>query len=208
MDPIVRQLARVIGPAILGVPPPLGPRRPSKMALYGALKEARPIIEKRFGAPVFCRYSGSPERPAKTYSKKDDRPFKVLEYLWDFSLSRYAIPQAIDDPAATPMVRGKFELLFVAESELGTSNEICRDLLKLLEARTSVRCLIYRQPKRTRERQRFEARMVRVMHNHAYFRRGPGAWLFLGLSWGHQQIQCDIKTLGKQLDALTPVRTA
>jgi hypothetical protein len=111
------------------------------------------------------------------------KAFKVLEYLWDFSLSRYAIPQAIGDPNATPIANGKYELLFVAESELGTANEICRDLLKLLEARTSVRCLIYRQPKRARERTQLETRMVQVMHRHAHFLPNPGTWLFVGLTW-------------------------
>lgn len=174
--------------------------------MYEALKKARPVIEKRFGAPVICRYSGCPEEPAKQYSK-GGHVFKVLEYLWDFSFSRYAIPQAIEDPQAKPVRDGKFELLFVAESELGTKNEICRDLLKLLEARTSVRCLVYRQPRRPQERQDFQARMIRVLQNHAYFARCPGIWLFVALAWAHQRMECDLYTLNGQLDALIPVRT-
>ncbi len=207
MDKIVPKLAAAIRSSMLAVVPPSGSGRPSTKALCDALSKARPIIEKRFGGPVIRRYSGCPEGPAKSYSK-NAREFKVLEYLWDFSLSRYAIPQAIEDPRAKPMVGGKFELLLVAESELGTKNEICRDLLKLLEARTLVRCLVYRRPKMLGERQNLEARMVRVLHNHGHFAPCPGIWLFVGLTWGHQRIECNISTLNERLNALIPVPTA
>ena len=206
MDDILPALAKVIHPAIRRVGPPTGSGRPVTKALCEALKKARPVIERRFGTPVLCRYSGCPDGPKRSYSKSD-RVFKVLEYLWDFSFSRYAIPQAIEDPEAKSIEQGKFELLLVAESELGTKNEICRDLLKLLEARTSIRCLIYKQPKRLMERQDFESRMVRVLHNHAHFPESPAIWLFVGLTWADQTIDCDLYTLNEQLDALVPVPT-
>lgn len=165
-------------------------------------------MAKHFGEPVLCRYSGCPEGPANSYSHMPSKAFKVLEYLWDFSLSRYAIPQAIGDPNATPIANGKYELLFVAESELGTANEICRDLLKLLEARTSVRCLIYKQPKRPRERAQLETRMVQVMQRHAHFLPKPGTWLFVGLTWTTRAIACDVRTLNADNDALVCLETA
>lgn len=206
---VVPELAKAIRAAVLSVPAPSGSKRPSTKALYAALKKTvRPVVEKSFGGPVFCRYSGCPEGPAKSYSKTPEKVFKVLEYLWDFSLSRYSIPQAIGDPQATLMKGGQFELLFVAESELGTQNEICRDLLKLLDARTSVRCLIYRQPKRPHERQQLKTRMVRVMQSHAYFFPSPGVWLFAGLTWGAQRIECTVQTLSQQQDSLVIVETA
>lgn len=207
MDKIVPQLAKAIRSAMLAVDPPIASRRPSTKALYEGLTKARPVIKRWFGGPVIRRYSGCPEGPAKSYSTSG-RTFKVLEYLWDFSLSRCAIPQAIEDPQAMPMAGKKFELLLVAESELGTKNEICRDLLKLLEARALIRCLVYRRPRIPREQQNFEARMVRVLHNHAYFTRCPGIWLFVGLTWGPQRIECGILTLNERLDALVPVPTA
>lgn len=125
--------------------------------------------------------------------------------MWDFSLSRWAIPQAIEDPRAKSMTNGRFELLLVAESELGTSNEICRDLLKLCEARTRIRCLVYRRPKRASTQQVLEDRMVRVLHNHAYFAADPGIWLFVGVTWGRARLDCHISTLNAKLDALIPV---
>jgi hypothetical protein len=207
MHDILRDLAKVIRPAMLAIAPPTGSKRPSTVAVYRALKKARPVIEKRFRGPVYCRYSGCPEGPAKKYSDRG-RVFKVLEYLWDFSFSRYAIPQAIEARKATRMRGGKFELLLVAESEMGTKDEICRDLLKLLEARTTIRCLVYRQPRRFGERHEFEARMIRVLHNHAHFQRSPGVWLFVALTWAHQKIECDLYTLDGDLNALTSVRTA
>lgn len=207
MDKIVFGLARTIRRAIMGVHPPGGASRPSTKALYEALKKVRPVMEDRFGSPVLCRYSGCPDGPKASYSNSH-HVFKVLEYLWDFSFSRYAIPQAIEAAQAKPISNGKFELLLVAESELGTKDEICRDLLKLLEARTSIRCLIYRQPRRLKERREFEERMVRVLHHHAYFQQSPGIWLFVGLTWGSQTIECEVYTLSDQANAIIPVKAS
>ena len=132
----------------------------------------------------------------------------MLEYLWDFSFSRFAIPQAIEVPKAKAMTDGKFELLFVAESEMGTKDEICRDLLKVLEARTTIRCLVYRQPRRSGHRRNFEARMIRVLNNHAYFRQCPGIWLFVALTWRGRSIECDLYTLNRELNSFIPVEPA
>jgi len=208
MKGIVRDLASVIRPAMLAMTPPAGTGRPSTKSICESLTKARPVIEAWKGGPIIRRYSGCPEGPTQSYRKSGGREFKPLEYLWDFSLSRYAIPQAIEDPKATQIGKGKFELLFVAESELGNPNEVCRDLLKLLEARTKVRCLVYRRPRTTKCRDSLEARMIRVLHNHAYFAASPGAWLFVGLAWGPRRLECDIFTLNVNLDALIPVRTA
>jgi len=207
MDDFLLSLAKVIRRAILQVKPPIGSARPVAKDLFQALKKARPVIEKRFGPPVLCRYSGCPDSPKSTYSK-GEHVFKVLEYLWDFSLSRHAIPQAIENSDAIHMGPGKFELLLVAESELGSKDEICRDLLKLLEAHTSIRCLVYKQPRRARDRRAFEARMIRVLHNHAYFLQCPGIWLFVGLMWADQTIECDLYTLNEKLDGLAALLTA
>lgn len=207
MKPLVPQLAAALHPHMLALTPTAG-GRPSTKAILEALTKARPVIENWCGGPVVRRYSGCPEGSAKSY-RKSGREFRVLEYLWDFSLSRYAIPQAIEDPRAKALDNGKFELLLVGESELGTSNEICRDLLKLLEARTSLRCLVYRRPRRQRDRDALEARMVRVLHNHAHFAESPGLWLFVGLTWGGQlPLDCHMSTLSKELDGLVHLRTA
>jgi len=209
VDGLVAELARAIHAAMQSVAAPHGSRRPSTKSLYAALKKnLRPVLEAWFGGPILCRYSGCPEGPAKGYSKTPKKVFKVLEYLWDFSFSRFAIPQAIRDPHATPMTGGKFELVFVAESELGNKNEVCRDLLKLLEARTSVRCLIYKQPRRTSERKQLEARMIQVMQGHAHFLDCPGIWILVGLTWTQEKITCDVSTLAPNQNAFAAVDTA
>ena len=200
------ELGSVIRTALLGVPTPQGSGRPATKAIFAVLKKSvRPLVARHFGGPVLCRYSGCPEGPAQSYSHTPEKVFKVLEYLWDFSLSRYAIPQALGDPNATPIANGKYELLLVAESELGTANEICRDLLKLLEARASVRCLLYKQPKRATERAQLETRMVQVMHRHAQFLPNSGTWLFVGLTWAPPKLACDVRTLNADNDALVDV---
>ena len=204
---ILQEIVKQIGPAIRHIQPPMAAKRPSTKAIYAALKTARNVIKKRFVGPVLCRYSGCMEDRDNKY-RCNGRVFKVLEYLWDFSFSRFAIPQAIEDSDAKPMSGGKFELLFVAESELGTKDEICRDLLKLLDARTSIRCLVYKQPKRNFERQDFEARMVRVLKNHAHFKSSPGTWLFVGLTWTPEKVTCDFQTLNNDLTAIVPINVA
>jgi hypothetical protein len=145
-----------------------------------------------------CRYAGCPP-----VVKKGKKPRKVLGYLWDFSFSRFAIPQAIEqDGTVSPP--NKYEILLVVESELGTCHEICRDLLKLLEARAAIRCLIYRQPT-AQHRQRLHARMVRVLHNHAHFNPKTEQWLFIGLSWGLDTIRGEVYTLAADGSQLIPV---
>jgi hypothetical protein len=204
---LLHKLAKLIRDAILSIHPPAGSGRPSTHAVYKALKRVRPVIEHHFGGPVYCRYSGCPKGPATSYSV-GGHSFKVLEYLWDFSFSRFAIPQAIEAPETKPVAGGKYELLLVAESEMGTEDEICRDLLKLLEARTVIRCLVYRQPKRPVDRQKFQARMIRVLHNHAQFQRCPGLWLFVALTWSGGNIACDLYTINEDLNAFSPLLTA
>ena len=83
----------------------------------------------------------------------------------------------------------------MVESELGTAHEICRDLLKLLEARAAIRCLVYKQPKQQHQLEKLHSRMIRVLHNHAHFRPRSEAWLFIGLSWVPGHIDCDVFTL-------------
>jgi hypothetical protein len=180
MYDLAESLAVLIRDALRTIPPPTGQRRPSTTAIYEtlkALKKARKALEQAFGGPVRCRYPGCP--PVESHGKKTR---KVLGYLWDFSFSRFTIPEAIGQQGDSVPAGRKYEMLFVAESELGTPDEICRDLLKLLDARAAVRCLIYRQPKEPRALQRLHARMIRVLQNHAHFELA-GNWVFVGLSW-------------------------
>jgi hypothetical protein len=191
MDKIIADLAPVIRSAILRVATPVSRERPSTLAICEALKVARSQLKNYFGGPVKCRYAGCP--PVDMDGKRE----KVLEYLWDFSFSRFKITQATEQRGQWPSEQSKYEILLVAESELGTAHEICRDLLKLLEARATVRCLIFRQPKRARQREVLQKRMLRIMHRHRYFDPRSESWLFLGLCWGPGQLSCDAYTLNE-----------
>lgn len=204
MDKIIHDCAKEIRRAFGKIPLPTGNGRPSTIEIYKALKNIRLLILKKYGGPIFSRHSGGQNESTSIYAL-NGRTFRTLEYLWDFSLSRYAIPQAIEVSNAEPINEGKYELLMVAESELGTKDEICRDLLKLLEARTAIRCLVYRQPKRLAERRNFESRMLRVLHNHAYFEQSPGLWLLIGITWSAQKMEYEVYTLNDQLDAIVKV---
>lgn len=192
MNDLAESLAVLIRDALRTIPPPTGQRRPSTTAIYEtlkALKKARKALEQAFGGPVRCRYPGCP--PLMSPGKQTR---KVLGYLWDFSFSRFTIPEAIGQQGESVPAGQKYEMLFVAESELGTSDEICRDLLKLLDARAAIRCLIYRHPKRATSAQRLHSRMIRVLQNHAHFQLAND-WAFVGMSWRPGSIAVEAYTL-------------
>lgn len=203
MNPNTRQIGKIIRDVILRVAPPVGRKRPSTKAIYEALKAARPALLSEFGGPVKCRYAGCPP----VANRDCPRPLKVLEYLWDFSFSRFDIPSAIEQCGRVPH-GSKYELLFVAESELGTAHEICRDLLKLIDARAAIRCLVYRQPHQPNRRTQLHARMIRVMHRHANFDPRIERWLFVGLAWRQGHIACDVYTLNDDASGFLPVGVA
>jgi hypothetical protein len=204
MHPIIPRLATALRPALEALPP-VGPgRRLNTRALCAALAAVEPVLQQEIGGPVYRRYEGCVNKDGASL-RLDGTPFKVLEYLWDFSISRFSVPQAIEDPHALPLNGGQFDLLFAAESELGTPTEACRDLLKLVLGRATVRCLVYKLPERQNNRGSLDARMVRVLRNYAHFTDDPGLWLFVGLRWGQQQTQCTITTLNDTNDGLVAV---
>lgn len=164
------------------------------------MMKIRPFLKREFGGPILGRYAGCPSVERSIYSNKSR---KVLEYLWDFSFSRHAIPEAIE--MTRPLESGKYELLFVAESELGTSNEICRDLLKLADARAKIRCLIHRQPKRVTQQEILQKRIIRVLNNHAYFDPRYETWLFIAITWDPQSIDCQLYTLNEYGTQIIPI---
>ena len=131
---------------------------------------------------------------------------KVIEFLWDFSFSRYLIPEVIEQKGYEKIVGGKFMLLFVAESELGTPTEICRDLLKLMEARAPIRCLIYPKPKRQKKHKELQQRMVRVMSAHEHFGPPEEGWLFIALDCDSDPVSCEFFTLADDLSAMVSLR--
>ena len=190
MNKNLESLGILIRDALNKIPQFAG-RRALTKDIYEILKSHAPIrtaLKAQFGGPIKCRYAGCP-----AVVEKGKKPRKVLGYLWDFSFSRFAIPQAIEQDGQVQL-SGKYEILLVVESELGTSHEICRDLLKLLEARAAIRCLIYKQPAE-RHRQRLHDRMIRVLHNHAHFNPDVEQWLFVGLLWSLGRVRAEAYTL-------------
>ncbi len=192
MSNTVEALGALMRLALNKLETPVERRRPSTKAIYetiSKLKEARQLLERRFGAPVKCRYPGCPP-----VSREGRKPRKVLGYLWDFSFSRFSIPEAIEQDGNVGQGR-KYELLFVAESELGTEDEIARDLLKLLDARAAIRCLIYKEPRRAAARERQQQHLLRVLRNHRHYAPATDEWLFIGVSWGRESLSVEAYTL-------------
>jgi hypothetical protein len=205
MHPIIPQLGRALRPAFQGLVPIGAGRRLSTFDVCGALASVRPLLEQEFGGPLYHRFEGCVDQGDPPSLRLDGTQFRVLEYLWDFSISRFSIPQAIEDPRAPPLNGGRFDVLFAAESELGTANEVCRDLLKLMVGRATIRCLVYRLPEHQNKRNALDTRLMRVLQNYAHFANDPGLWLFVSLRWGTQQTQCTITTLNDNSDGLVAV---
>ncbi|MBI4521339.1 MAG: hypothetical protein HY701_10905 [Gemmatimonadetes bacterium] len=196
MDQFLKNLGVALRSAIIKINPPRGNERLQTKKIYEALESTEGLVAKRLGGPVFHRYRGRRRNQNPSYSAT---PQKSVEYLWDFSFTRFAIPQATEKPGKKKIPKGKhYELLLVAESELGTSNEICRDLLKVLEARCMVRCLIYRRPRREAACRALHERMIRVMRNHAHFRPASEMWLLVGVEWACRHITCETHTVNKR----------
>ena len=175
-------------------------RIPSK-EIFRALsdEQIQESLEEHFNCPqgtVEARYSGCTDRIRRRGSRL--KSFKVLEYLVDFSFSRCSIPVAIWDPDTNPEdhpENEKFELLFTAESELGTPNEVCRDLLKLLDTRSQIRCLLFRKRRREAECDDLKKRLLDVLRRHAHFEDTRKGWLFVALEKDKSKVNCVVYTL-------------
>jgi hypothetical protein len=133
-----------------------------KRQLFLALNKARRVFELEVGGPVTSRWSvGNREKLRKTL---------VLEYLLDYGICRFSIPQAIRQQKAgfrELEPNEKYEILLAVESELGDDSEVVRDLLKLLDVKTRLRCLVFR--KRPRVGQRLLERIEWTLSHHAHY---------------------------------------
>src|SRR5207253_5634681 len=108
-----------------------------KRQLFLALNDSKRIFGSHFGCPVTARWSvGKRKQPTDTL---------ILEYLVDYGICRFSIPQAIGQKKrrkASLSANQKYEILLAAESELGNDTEVVRDLLKLIDVKARLRCLI------------------------------------------------------------------
>lgn len=208
MKALLRRIAAKIRPAIGNIPKSAG-RRPTK-EIWKALAHARGVLANHFGGKVWLRHSGYSRNPGfsedHAESSSGTKKRKVIEFLWDFSFSRYLIPEAIEQNDYNRIVGGKFMLLFVAESELGTPTEICRDLLKLLEARAPIKCLIYPKPKRPNQHEALRQRFVRVMSVHELFVPPQVGWLFIALDCDSDPVSCEFFTMSDDLNSIVALQ--
>jgi hypothetical protein len=176
-------------------------RIPSSI-IFKALQSTRNRIEAYFGGPIRCRYSGY------EYVDQDFCSLEgigVLEYLVDFSFSKFSIPQAIGDTTEDGIQGDGYRLVFAAESELGTASEVCRDLLKLLDIRSEVRCLIFRRRARKKNSTELYERIKRALHNHAHFDETIQGWMFIELDIQEGNVACSFYTLGNDGNNLVPI---
>lgn len=167
-----------------------------------SLLGARAVIERWYGNRIFCRFSKYDPIAFEGLSLPEGR-FRVMEYLVDFSFSTCSIPQAIGDPKAEPPDQ-EFELLFVAESELGDDGDVCRDLLKLLDVQARVRCLVFKQ-RSEKLRRRLENRLLSVFRQHRHFHNSREGWLFVSLGVEDSRLRCTCFTLGPNFDQIVRI---
>jgi len=180
-------------------------RRIPSSVIFRALRSIRPLLENHFGDPIKCRYPGYRDEDADFCSQPEEG-FRVLEYLVDFSFSRFSIPQAIGDHRAEPIQDGRFKIVFSAESELGTPNEVCRDLLKLLDVRSSIRCLLFSRRVRQASVERLNNRILSVLNNHAFFDETRNGWLFISLYIQDTKVRCCFYTLGDDFNSFALIQ--
>jgi len=203
MEQLIRQIAEAIAAAFQQDDTDIDPnRRIRSSVIFKALRSTRNLVEESFEGPIRCRYTG--------YNVGDNdlctqEGFKVLEYLVDFSFSRFSIPQAIGDPNAENIQDGGYQLVFAAESELGTPNEVCRDLLKLLDVRSSIRCLLFKRRVNQPSADRLKIRMLNVLRNHALSDDTMHGWLFIALDAQDDNVSCFFYTLDNELNDLVPI---
>jgi hypothetical protein len=200
MKPIIRELAVQIQNAFQSNDTALdASKRIPSAVIFAALESIKPLIERDYGKghPVTFRYAG--------YEKKCPMQFDVLEYLVDFSFSRYMIPEAIAQLPATRIQDGTFELIFIAESELGTMDEVCRDLLKLLDVRSEIRCLLFHRLTQNAAIARLQERLLYVLHHHAHFGDTRHGWLFIGLDVEAGTVRCYPSTLTDDSTGFVPI---
>jgi hypothetical protein len=131
-----------------------------KRQLFLALNDSMGIFRSHFRCRVTSRWSVG--------KRKQPRDTLVLEYLVDYGICRFSIPQAIrqEKPGrATLKPNEKYEILLAVESELGNDAEVARDLLKLLDVKARLRCLVFR--KRFRYGKRLDDRILWTCAHHA-----------------------------------------
>lgn len=177
----------------------LNSRRNLTSFILRALQSTRGLFEERFGGPIRFRCA---RRNAGNLEQCEMDGIDVLEYLIDFSFSRFSIPQAIGDQNAQNIQNISYQMVFAAESELGTRKEVCRDLLKLLDVRSFVRCLLFRHRVRNTEADQLKSSILDVLRNHALIEETMHGWLFVGLDVQGGNVFCHFYTLGDNLDDL------
>lgn len=148
-----------------------------KRQLFLAFNECKPILEEKFGGPVTSRWSvGKKWKPKET---------KILEYLVDYGICRYSIPEAIrqhkaDKPKPELQDTQFYEILLGVESELGNDDEVLRDFLKLLDIKSRIKCLVFYRRSDDHKAEALYERINWVVSHHNSFDSEEG-FLFVGL---------------------------
>ena|SRR5437016_762185 len=146
-----------------------------KRQLFLALNGCKPLLSETFGSPVTSRWSVA--------KRKTPSDTLILEYLVDYGICRYSIPQAIRQPKRGPAELNseqKYEILLAAESELGNDVEVARDFLKLLDVKSQLKCLIFRKRPTHAKTKCLHDRLNWVLSHHKCF-NSKDAILLVGL---------------------------
>lgn len=120
---------------------------------------------------VFPEFEKTKLKARWSVGKKHDTATQIIEYLVDYSISTFSIPQTIKQlKEAQKKLRASdsFELLLTVESELGNDDEVARDFLKLLDVKSKMRLLVFKI--RTAEKQsELNQRLEWVISHHAKY---------------------------------------
>jgi hypothetical protein len=169
--------------------------RMEALLILCALEDCQPLFQPQGNPKPICRFSMGQEtedtksefqqvlvndragRLMQRYAKK--AVSKLSESLVDFSLSNYSLAQAAGRKGKLPAGE-RFELLMIAESEMGTKDDVLEDFLKLTCVYARFKAIVYKAPKQKASRKVLVEGFERIIQV-ARKAEDKSEWLFLGI---------------------------
>jgi hypothetical protein len=151
-----------------GIDPP-GTGRIDFEIVTNGLEYCIDLLAKTFEADPKDLFARAEPMEETTWATRSLEEFgwPMQEYLVDFSISHGAIDVAIGKSQRHKLPSDRrFELILTAESEIGTENQVCWDLLKLLDTNCHLKILLY-EARVSKGLKTIKKRLEDVLNRHA-----------------------------------------
>lgn len=170
-----------------------------KLAIFFALEDCQEVLHRNPShRPIYCRFSMTDSSDSEEDKKKLREMLKkarevrlkerlkktaartLQEFMLDFSLSKYSIPQALGT-AADVLAECRFEMLLIAESEMHeAAKEVFYDLLKLTCVPARLKVMLFKARPDGACKEGLLAGIETVLRN-ARRQDDSAEWTFLGI---------------------------